>query len=77
MIKISKVQCPSELTEQVKVILTREYINTSKSVWRKSFIKESLLLSTHNKCTYCEYLLNKESNYLEVEHFHHKDKYPA
>lgn len=76
MIKISKVQCPSELTEQVKATLTQEYINTGKSVWRKTYIKESLLLSTHNKCAYCECLLNKESNYLEVEHFHYKDKYP-
>ncbi|WP_374965703.1 HNH endonuclease [Lysinibacillus sp. RS5] len=76
MIKINKVPCPSELTTQVKVTLTQDYKDNSKPVWRKKYIKEALLLSSHNKCAFCECLLNKESNYLEVEHFHHKDKYP-
>jgi len=76
MIKINKVQCPSELTSQVKATLTQEYKDTGNSVWQKKYIKNALLLSSHNKCAYCECLLNKESNYLEVEHFHHKAKYP-
>lgn len=76
MIKINKVPCPSELTPQIKVALTQDYIDKGNSVWRKKYIKEALLLSSHNKCAFCECLLNKESNYLEVEHFHHKDMYP-
>jgi len=76
MLKIDKVQCPSELTSQIKAMLTQEYKDTGNSVWRKKYIKDALLLSSHSKCVYCECLLNKESNYLEVEHFHHKDKYP-
>ncbi|AWE06062.1 HNH endonuclease [Lysinibacillus sp. 2017] len=76
MIKINKVPCPSELTLQNKAALTQEYKDNGTSVWRKKYIKEGLLLSSHHKCVYCECLLNIESNYLEVEHFHHKDKYP-
>ncbi|MEQ6048474.1 HNH endonuclease [Lysinibacillus capsici] len=76
MIKINKVPCPIELTEKVKLDLTEEFKKSDKSVWQVDYIKNALLDSSHNKCAYCECLLNRESNYMEVEHFHHKKKYP-
>lgn len=76
MIKINKIPCPIELTQKVKQELTAEFKRSEKSVWQQDYIKIALLNSSHNKCAYCECLLNRESNYLEVEHFHHKKKYP-
>ncbi|OMH25117.1 MULTISPECIES: hypothetical protein [Bacillus] len=76
MIKIKKVSCPIKLTSKMQRELTEEYKKSKKSVWNKEYIKKALLQSSHNKCVYCECMLNKESNYIEVEHFHHKNAYP-
>jgi uncharacterized protein (TIGR02646 family) len=76
MIKINKIACPPELTLEKQQELTLKYINTKEAVWQQSFIKNALLKSSHNKCAYCECMLGQESKYLEVEHYHHKDKYP-
>ncbi|MED2785683.1 HNH endonuclease [Bacillus cereus] len=76
MIKIKKVNCPIELTSKMQRELTEEYKKSKKSVWNKEYIKTALLQSSHNKCAYCECILNKESNYIEVEHYHHKNEYP-
>lgn len=76
MIKINKVSCPNELTFEKQRELTHKYIETRESVWKESFIRQSLLISSHSKCVYCECELDVESKYMEVEHFHDKNHYP-
>lgn len=75
MIKIIKTNKPVELTKKLQDELTEEFKLTGKAVWNKDFIKSNLLLSSNDKCCYCEANINEESKYLEVEHFHHKDLY--
>lgn len=77
MIKLTKNDKPIELTTDLQKRLTDEFIKTGNTVWNKSFIKNGLLEFSHNKCCYCETNINEESKYLEVEHFHHKDKYKS
>ncbi|MBU8880625.1 hypothetical protein BGM26_16850 [Bacillus sp. FJAT-29790] len=76
MIKINKKECPVELTADLKRILTEEFIKTGKSVWKKQFIEKALLESSYNKCCYCECKIDRESKYMEVEHFHDKNSNP-
>lgn len=76
MIKINKIECPSELTIEKQKELTLKYANTKEPVWQQNYIKNTLLKSSHNKCAYCECTLGQESKYLEVEHYYHKDQYP-
>jgi hypothetical protein len=76
MIRIFKLQKPTELTDALVAQLTAEYIQTEKSVWKKPYIERALLESSYEKCAYCECKLNVESKYMEVEHFQHKDGYP-
>jgi uncharacterized protein (TIGR02646 family) len=75
MISFTKQPKPVQLTALLQKDLTDEFILTGKSVWNLSFIKDALLLSSHEKCCYCEANINEESKYMEVEHFHHKDTY--
>lgn len=75
MIKLDRTSKPVELTSELQVELTNEYKTTGKSVWHLDFLKKALLNFSHNKCCYCEMDISEESKYLEVEHFHHKDKY--
>ncbi|PDS26790.1 HNH endonuclease family protein [Flavobacterium branchiophilum] len=75
MIKLDRTPKPVELTAELQVALTDEFISTGKSVWNIDFIKKGLLGFSNDKCCYCEANINEESKYLEVEHFHHKDKY--
>ncbi len=76
MIKIQRIAAPAELTPQVVTDKTALYIaDPTKSVWKEPYIEQRLIAMTHGKCCYCECELGKESNYMEVEHFHHKDKY--
>lgn len=76
MIKVNKLDCPVELTSELQKDLTEVYKITKESVWQKKFIKEALLASSYQKCVYCECKLEIESNYLEVEHYYPKIKYP-
>jgi hypothetical protein len=77
MIKIRKRECPSELTEDLKNELTEEFRKTGKAVWKQNFIETALLESSHNKCCYCECKIDRESKYMEVEHFHDKKHYDS
>ncbi|OJX51888.1 MAG: HNH endonuclease [Flavobacterium sp. 38-13] len=75
MIKLTRTPKPLELTAVFQAQLTKEYKTTGKSVWNRDSIKKGLLALSNNKCCYCEANISEESKYLEVEHFHHKDKY--
>lgn len=75
MIKLDRTPKPVELTTKLQSELTTEFKSTGKSVWNLDFIKKGLLDFSNDKCCYCEANIKEESKYLEVEHFHHKDKY--
>ncbi|CAI8919803.1 Septu protein PtuB [Priestia megaterium] len=76
MIKLTRSECPEELTDEKRLELTKIYKETKKSVWKKPYIESALLSSSNNKCAFCECELNIESKYMEVEHFHDKSTYP-
>ncbi len=76
MIRITKKECPSELTDDVREELTREYKKTEKAVWKKPYIEKALMESSHGKCCYCECRLGQEGKYMEVEHYWPKSIYP-
>lgn len=75
MIKINRCACPPELTQEVRRDKTARFKADGSSVWNEKYIKDRLLEMSHGKCCYCECDVTKESNYVEVEHFHHKDQY--
>jgi uncharacterized protein (TIGR02646 family) len=75
MIKLDRTPKPVELTAKLQADLTDEFKKTDKSVWNLQFLKNELLNFSNDKCCYCEANIKEESKYLEVEHFHHKDKY--
>ena len=72
MIKLTRCDCPSELTDQIKTELTDKFIASGESVWKDSRIREpiksALLEMSYGKCAYCECRLEKENNYTTVEH---------
>ncbi|WP_144489110.1 HNH endonuclease [Bacillus thuringiensis] len=76
MIRLHRPSCPQQLTDEEKDKLTKEFINNKKNVWAKPYIKSALLKMSYNKCAYCECKLDRESQYMEVEHFLPKDDYP-
>lgn len=76
MIKIERVPAPAELTPEVVAQKTAIFkADHNQVVWREAYIIQRLLEMSHSKCCYCECRVDEESNYVEVEHFHHKDKY--
>lgn len=76
MIKIQRTDKPKELTYEVQNKLTEEFKQSKKEVWRKRYITDGLFKMSHGKCCYCETMLGQEGKALNVEHYHHKDKYP-
>ncbi|WP_270167623.1 hypothetical protein [Paenibacillus sp. SYP-B4298] len=76
MIKLTRPEKPKELTDEVVSELTKEFIETKKSVWKLKYIEDALLKSSHEKCCYCECKLDIESKYMEVEHYFDKSKNP-
>jgi uncharacterized protein (TIGR02646 family) len=76
MIKLQAVAKPLQLTNEKVKQLTAEYKQSEKAVWKKTYITQTLLLMSFDKCCFCETKLNEESKYLEVEHFHPKSLYP-
>ena len=77
MIKLERENQPSELSDEVAQQLTEEYKHDNgKAVWRKPYIINSLLRMSHCKCSYCEVRLIEEGKYMQVDHYHHKKKYP-
>lgn len=75
MIYLKRTPKPTELTPKLVQELTTEFKTSGNSVWNIKFLKDALLDLSNDKCCYCEANINEESKYLEVEHFHHKDKY--
>lgn len=75
MIKLERAQKPDFLSEEKISELTKIFKETKSSVWNHEAIKQPLLLSSHQKCAYCECCVSEESKYMEVEHFKYKDKY--
>lgn len=76
MIKISQLPAPAALTPTKVQELTAAFIADGKPVWKGNGIPEQLLLSSHDKCCYCECNTAEESKYMEVEHFKGKAQYP-
>ncbi|SCY77258.1 HNH endonuclease [Butyrivibrio sp. INlla14] len=77
MIKLSRIDAPIELSDDIVKKLTEEYkLDNKKAVWRKPYITGSLLKMSHCKCSYCETKLGEEGKYMEVDHYHPKNKYP-
>lgn len=76
MIKLTLIDRPVELTDEVCQQLTDKYKADKSSVWNKEYIKDALLQMTHHKCAYSEAPLNENGTYMEVEHFRCKKKYP-
>lgn len=76
MIKLTLIDRPVELTDEVCQQLTDKYKADKSRVWDKEYIKDALLKMTNNKCAYSEAPLNKHGTYMEVEHFRCKEKYP-
>lgn len=69
---------PVELTGEVIARLTEEFMrNPKKRVWDKTYIKETLLAASKQKCAYSEVLLNENGSYMEVDHFYPKSIYPS
>ena len=77
MIKIERIEAPSQLTPEVVADKTRQYKeNHNKAVWREPYIESTLMKMSNEKCSYCECKLGIESNFMEVEHFHDKSSNP-
>jgi uncharacterized protein (TIGR02646 family) len=75
MIQLKAQPKPSQLTISEIRKLTKEFIKTDKSVWKKEYIVKPLLVMSFNKCCFCETKINQESKYMEVEHFYPKSIY--
>lgn len=76
MIKIERTPAPPELTPEVAAAKTAAFkANHKLVVWKEPYIIRDLLRMSHSKCSYCECKLDEEAKYMEVEHFHHKDRY--
>lgn len=80
MIKLTRGECPQELTEDVKVVLTQLYRqNKEKDVWNspkiKKPLKQALMDMSYNKCIFCECMLGIESKDVTIDHFKPKSKH--
>lgn len=76
MIKLTQVPPPEYLTSEKIKLLTEKFKNKNSPVWADKKIKKALNLTSNGKCCYCECNLGTTANYLEVEHFKCKSKYP-
>ena len=77
MIKLERGSKPEKLSEDAVKVLTQKFKrDNSKRVWHKDYLLSALRDMSHNKCCYCEVKLDKESNYLTIDHFYNKSKYP-
>ena len=69
MIKLTLIDRPVELTDEVCQQLTDKYKADKSRVWDKAYIRKALLKMTNNKCAYSEAPLNINGTCMEVEHF--------
>ena len=65
MIKLTLIDRPVELTDEVCQQLTDKYKADKSRVWDKEYIKDALLKMTNNKCAYSEAPLNKHGTYIK------------
>jgi uncharacterized protein (TIGR02646 family) len=75
LIKLERQTKPDYLSDATVTGLTAKFKSDGSSVWNHPQIKSPLLISSYNKCAYCECSLSDESKYMEVEHFKYKDLY--
>jgi len=75
MIKLTLIDRPVELTDEVCQQLTDEYKANKSPVWDKAYIRNALLRMTNNKCAYSEAPLATNGNYWHIEHFRCKKEY--
>jgi hypothetical protein len=76
MIKLNFEPRPPQLTDELVEELTNLFKQDKKKVvWKQKYIKAALLKMSNNKCCFCECDVVQASNYMQVEHFYHKDKY--
>ena len=76
MIKLNRIQAPTELDPATAAALTAEYAISGKDVWNKTYIRQTLLRLSNKKCAYCECYIAEESKYMEVDHFRPKSSHP-
>ncbi|NRP86692.1 hypothetical protein GFPCMMHI_02600 [Ensifer adhaerens] len=76
MIRLHRNASPAQLSPTIAKNLTAEFSVNGSHVWNRQDIKATLSFVANNKCAYCEARLGRESMYLEVEHFYHKDEFP-
>jgi uncharacterized protein (TIGR02646 family) len=77
MIRLNRSPSPPQLTVALAQHLTNEFLaDKTKRVWAKQYIQDALLAFSHTKCAYCETRLEKEAQYLEVEHYKCKAIHP-
>lgn len=77
MIKVDRPNSPSELTDTVCQQKIQDFIANKSVVWRDEYIVNALRDMSGGKCVYCECNLSEQSTYLEVDHFHPKERYPS
>lgn len=73
MIKLQLPPKPAQLANEENRLTQEFKADKNKRVWAKDYIKEPLLKMSNNKCAYSEVHINRESSYVEIEHFKHKD----
>lgn len=66
---------PKELDIGTAAALTARFREDNTSVWNTDYIRNTLLLSSSNKCAYCETRVDEESKYMEVDHFRPKKEF--
>jgi len=76
MIKLDLPDKPIQLTVDLQTRLTREYKDTGKTVWKIEWLKKAVSDMSFGKCCFSEIRLGEESKYMEIEHFHSKNRYP-
>ena len=77
MIKITRSLAPVTLDISTVSRLTAEFCaDKDNRVWNRADIRTCLLKMSNNKCSYCEAIIDEQSQYMEVEHFKNKTLYP-
>jgi len=76
MIKLDLPDKPIQLTVDLQTRLTLEYKDTGKTVWKIEWLKKAVSDMSFGKCCFSEIRLGEESKYMEIEHFHSKNRYP-
>lgn len=75
MIKLQLPPKPAQLANEEERLTQEFKADKNKRVWAKDYIKEPLLKMSNNKCAYSEVAVNRESSYVEIDHFKHKNLY--